>query len=109
VTGKTLFIGFQKLYTEPPPVRDSGYLRWVRTFPCSVCKSQRGIEAAHTGPHGIGQKSSDQSCIPLCRTHHRELHARGPVRFQNAHLIQFEELTGQLNALWEERKAKAAA
>jgi len=30
-----------------------------------------GVEAAHTGPHGVQQKASDYSCIPLCHAHHR--------------------------------------
>ena len=34
-------------------------------------------EAAHTGPHGLGQKSSDLSAIPLCRVHHRAVHRCG--------------------------------
>ena len=53
------------------PVRNSEYLRWIRTLPCAVCRATRGVEAAHTGPHGLGQKSSDLSAIPLCARHHR--------------------------------------
>jgi hypothetical protein len=30
------------------------------------------VEAAHTGPHGMSQKSDDHTCIPLCEEHHRE-------------------------------------
>ena len=53
------------------PRRDSKYLQWIRTLPCSVCGSTRNIEAAHTGAHGLGQKAPDSSAIPLCITHHR--------------------------------------
>ena len=42
------------------PARNPGYLQWIRTLPCSVCHTTRAVEAAHTGPHGLSQKSSDQ-------------------------------------------------
>ena len=51
--------------------RNPRYLAWIRTQPCCVCGAKRGIEASHTGPHGIGQKSPDSSAIPLCAKHHR--------------------------------------
>jgi hypothetical protein len=54
------------------PIRHPGYLQWIRTLPCSVCRTTRAVEAAHTGPHGLGQKSSDLSAIPLCPSHHRK-------------------------------------
>ena len=45
----------------------------------------QGIEASHTGPHGLGQKSSDFSAIPLCYQHHRtgkdSYHKLGPQKF----------------------------
>jgi hypothetical protein len=53
------------------PRRDSRYLQWIWTLPCSVCRITRNIEAAHTGPHGLGQKSPDSTAIPLCARHHR--------------------------------------
>jgi hypothetical protein len=34
-------------------------------------RHQLGLEASHTGPHGIGQKSPDFSAIPLSAKHHR--------------------------------------
>ncbi len=53
------------------PPRNPHYLAWIRTLPCVVCGSTGWIEASHTGPHGLGQKSSDYSAIPLCAKHHR--------------------------------------
>ena len=49
------------------PLRHPGYLQWIRTLPCSVCRTSRAVEAAHTGPHGLSQKSSDLCAIPLVR------------------------------------------
>lgn len=84
------------------PWRDSRYLRWIRTFPCAVCGSSRYIEAAHTGPHGLGQKSADSTAIPLCITHHRNgkdsYHKLGPRAFAEAHNLNISELVTKLSA-----------
>jgi hypothetical protein len=85
------------------PARDPKYLAWIRSLPCSVpgCHATY-IEAAHTGPHGMSQKSSDHSAIPLCGRHHRRgadsYHALGPARFQQRHSIDIQELVKRLNA-----------
>lgn len=53
------------------PPRNARYRAWIRSLPCLVCDTTIGVEAAHTGPHGFGEKASDFTCIPLCREHHR--------------------------------------
>lgn len=67
------------------PIHNPGYLRWIRTLPCAVCRATRAVEAAHTGPHGLSQKSSDLCAIPLCARHHRtgddSYHKLGPRKF----------------------------
>ena len=84
------------------PVRNPGYLKWIRTLPCSVCRTTRQIEAAHTGPHGISQKSSDLSAIPLCRKHHRtgddSYHKLGPRRFAEVHHLNIQAIVARLSA-----------
>jgi hypothetical protein len=84
------------------PVRNPGYLQWIRTLPCSVCRTTRQIEAAHTGPHGISQKSSDLSAIPLCRKHHRtgddSYHKLGPRRFAELHRLNIRAIVARLSA-----------
>lgn len=85
------------------PVRDPKYLAWIRSLPCTVpgCRASY-IEAAHTGPHGMAQKSSDYSTIPLCGRHHRRgndsYHALGPARFQQHHKLEIAELVERLNS-----------
>ena len=73
------------------PVRNPGYLQWIRTLPCSVYRTRRAVEAAHTGPHGLSQKSSDLSAIPLCGKHHRtgddSYHKLGPRKFAEVHRL----------------------
>ncbi len=62
-------------------------------------------EAAHTGPHGIGQKSNDTTAIPLCGwAHHREgaesIHKLGRNFFAH-HGIDREEIIKRLVAEFE--------
>ena len=83
------------------PIRNPRYLAWIRTQPCVVCGATRGIEASHTGPHGLGQKSPDSSAIPLCYRHHRtgsdSYHRLGPVKFAQAHNLDITAIVRRLN------------
>ena len=84
------------------PTRNPGYLHWIRTLPCSVCRTRRAVEAAHTGPHGLSQKSSDLSAIPLCGRHHRtgddSYHKLGPRKFAEAHQLDLRGIVAGLSA-----------
>ena len=84
------------------PVRHPGYLQWIRTLPCSVCRTTRAVEAAHTGPHGLSQKSSDLCAIPLCVRHHRtgndSYHKLGPRKFAEVHQLSIPAIVGRLSA-----------
>lgn len=62
------------------PVKDEAYLKWIREQKCLTCKPWNRwfglylIEAAHTrvaGEGGMGTKTGDDSCIPLCSFCHR--------------------------------------
>jgi hypothetical protein len=67
-----------------------------------VCRTTRAVEAAHTGPHGLGQKSSDWSAIPLCEKHHRtgdnSYHRLGPRKFAKVHQLNILEIVARLSA-----------
>src|SRR5262245_6705015 len=85
---------------------DAGYLRWLRTQPCSVpgCKA-RDIEAAHVGSRGYGRRSHDREAISLCgRKHHREgpeaHHVLGKL-FWDHHGIDRWEVIRRLNTEYE--------
>ena len=84
------------------PVCNSRYLEWIRTLPCSVCQTRRAVEAAHTGPHGLSQKSSDLCAIPLCERHHRtgndSYHKLGPRRFAEVHQLNLGAIAARLSA-----------
>lgn len=60
-------------------VRDPQYMEWIRTRACAaayidVDQCLQPIHAHHAGKRGVGQKASDDTCIPLCERHHREWH-----------------------------------
>ena len=82
------------------PTRNPGYLQWIRTLPCSVCRTTRAVEAAHTGPHGLSQKSSDLCAIPLCVRHHRtgddSYHKLGPLKFAEVHKLNILAIVARL-------------
>jgi len=83
-------------------VRNLLYLAWIRTLPCLICGRTTRIEAAHTGPHGVGQKSPDRSAIPLCARHHRtgrdSYHKLGPRVFERRHAIDIRAVVARLNS-----------
>ena len=83
------------------PMRDTRYLAWIRTLPCLVAARQKGIEASHTGPHGLGQKSPDSSAVPLCHRHHRtgndSYHRLGPQKFARLHNLDIPVIVRRLN------------
>ena len=84
------------------PIRNPQYLQWIRSLPCVVCRTTRAVEAAHTGPHGLGQKSSDLSAIPLCGRHHRtgddSYHKLGPRKFAEVHQLNIRAIVARLSA-----------
>lgn len=79
---------------KPTPYRNMEYVRWIKLFPCEVCKAENA-EAAHTGAHGLGTKASDFRCVPLCEQHHRSdkdgLDKIGPEEFERRYNINIRE------------------
>ncbi len=58
------------------------HLQFVGGQPCCVCQSQSTIQVHHLlrpwdGVRGVGLKANDKNVIPLCFSHHNELHKRG--------------------------------
>lgn len=93
--------------TRRGPPRSPEYRRWIRSFPCAVCGALVRIEAAHTGMHGISQKSSDFQCLPLCVWDHREgpyaLHRIGPEQFEQYYQVSLAGLVAEFQQLWRMR------
>jgi hypothetical protein len=84
------------------PVRDPAYRRWIKRFACVACGSTKLVDPCHTGPHGLNQKSSDLSCIPLCRKCHDQFDA-DPKGFARLHCLKIPALIQRFNRLWKQR------
>lgn len=95
------------LYSAAKPIRDPEYRRFVKRLPCLACLKTWNVDPCHTGPHGIGQKSCDLSCIPLCRPCHRAFDA-SPREFAARHGIDIPAVIARLNQFYSNLKGKAA-
>jgi hypothetical protein len=63
--------------SAPRRRRDKEHLRFVGKQPCLVCGRQP-CDAHHVQfaqKRALGRKVSDEFAVPLCRTHHRQLHS----------------------------------
>jgi hypothetical protein len=60
-------------------LRDKEHCKFVASQPCIVC-GRTPSEAHHirfAQPRALGRKVSDEYTVPVCRLHHRDLHAYG--------------------------------
>lgn len=65
--------------SKPLRLRDRDHLKFVSAQPCLAC-GRSPSDAHHlkfAQQRALGRKVSDEFTVPLCRTHHRELHQRG--------------------------------
>ena len=65
--------------SEPRRLRDKAHLKFVGSQPCLIC-ARSPADAHHlkfTQPRAMGRKVSDEFTVPLCRTHHRDIHRFG--------------------------------
>ena len=63
-------------------MRDRDHLKFISAQPCLIC-ARSPSDAHHVKfaqGSALGRKVSDEFTVPLCRTHHRELHLRGDER-----------------------------
>ena len=64
---------------EPKRRRDKSHLRFVASQPCIICgrcpSDPHHLRFAQ--PRALGAKVSDEFTVPLCRSHHRQLHQVG--------------------------------
>ncbi len=97
-----------RLYIVQKPVRDPVYLRFIKSLPCVACLTRWNVDPCHTGPHGIGQKSCDLSCIPLCRRHHRKFDA-SPRQFAAEHRLNVPVLISRFNHFYQTKLAPRKA
>jgi hypothetical protein len=64
---------------EPKRLRDKNHLKFVASHPCVICGRQPADphHVRFAQPRAIGMKVSDEFTVPLCRSHHRNLHQAG--------------------------------
>jgi hypothetical protein len=65
--------------SEVRRLRDKAHLKFVASQPCLIC-GRSPADAHHlrfTQPRAMGRKVSDEYTVPLCRTHHRDIHSFG--------------------------------
>jgi hypothetical protein len=74
----------KSVLTIPAPrrYRNREHLRAIIKQPCLVCgrKPSDPHHLRFAQPKALGRKSSDEFTVPLCRTHHREVHRAGDER-----------------------------
>lgn len=89
-----------------PPARRE----WIRSLPCEVepCDTGARVEQAHTKGGGAGRKADACWIIPLCRTHHRELHSIGKVHFECRYAIDLDSTAENIEAHWQAGLAEGA-
>lgn len=62
-------------------MRNENHLRFVRQLPCIICGVGGGNDPHHLRSHkfgrGMGKKSGDRFCVPLCRSCHTNVHLVG--------------------------------
>ena len=67
------------LIAHPRRTRDKGHLAFVAAQPCLLC-GRTPSDPHHlrfAQPRAMSRKVSDEFVVPLCRTHHRQLHHAG--------------------------------
>jgi hypothetical protein len=66
-------------FPEPRRLRDRDHIRYVMKQPCMIC-GRRPSDPHHlrfAQARALARKASDEFTVPLCRTHHREIHRCG--------------------------------
>jgi hypothetical protein len=65
--------------SEPRRHRNKAHLRYVASQACLVCGREPSDphHLSFAQPRALGRKVSDEYVVPLCRSHHRELHRSG--------------------------------
>jgi hypothetical protein len=95
----------QLTIAEPKRLRDKAHLKFVASQPCLVCGRQPSDphHLRFAQPRAIGLKVSDEFAVPLCRTHHRQLHQASDERvWWNDRQINVLEVA---RGLWERSRA----
>jgi hypothetical protein len=98
-----------RVIEKPIRIRDKDHRKFVASRPCAVCE-RAPCDAHHlrfTQPRALGRRVSDEFTVPLCRTHHRELHRTGDeLAWWTKMKIDAVALA---RLLWNERREQSSA
>ena len=91
---------------EPKRIRCKEHLRFVASQPCLICG--RSPSYAHhiryAQPRGLSLKVSDEFTVPLCATHHHQIHTTGKEReWWHEHNI---DPLKTADALWQQSRER---
>lgn len=65
--------GMTEAVEKDNPLRSEAYRRAVASLPCKVCGIEGRSQAAHANMgKGLGIKSDDRTCFPLCHECHQQ-------------------------------------
>ncbi len=95
------------VYRATKPIRDEARRRFCKRYPCIGCGQTWGIDAMHSGSHGLGQKSCDTTTLPGCRKCHDAFDA-DPRGFAREHGLNIRSEVRKMNALYKKHVGKAA-
>jgi hypothetical protein len=73
------------------PLRDSLYLKWLRSKPCACGCGRTPCQAAHTGNGGMRMKGPDSGCVPLYWRCHR-IYDGGRQRFEQERGVNMRQM-----------------
>jgi hypothetical protein len=104
VSSEAFDIKPRPIYKAEKPVRDQRYRQFIKRLPCVACLRTWGVDPAHTGPHGTGQKACDLKCIPLCRACHNKFDA-DPRGFAEREKLDIPALIARFNRFYQEKIA----
>jgi hypothetical protein len=67
------------VFPEPRRIRDREHVRHIMKQPCLICgrRPSDSHRLRFAQYRSLGRKVSDEFTVPLCRTHHREVHRYG--------------------------------
>lgn len=90
--------------------RDKAHLKFVASQPCLVCgrKPSDPHHVRFAQPRALGAKVSDEFTVPLCRTHHREVHRNGNEARWWAALDRTIDPLKVANELWRRSHSDAS-
>ena len=99
----------QLAIAEPKRLRDKAHLKFVASQPCLICGRQPSDphHLRFAQPGAIGLKVSDEFTVPLCRTHHRQLHqpSNEVAWWEDLHIDATEIARG----LWQQSRSASNA